>query len=97
MFVVVMKQLANSKMTIPKIDLIDMRLEEQEQYSRRTSLRFHVRVPTDQKGNIIQPVDTDGTVLKIDNNDLNVPLDIHHIGRSHPIGGVQDGKISIIE
>jgi hypothetical protein len=30
-----------------------MRLEEQEQYSRRTSLRFHnVRVPTDQKGNI---------------------------------------------
>jgi hypothetical protein len=35
-----------------KIDLIDMRLEEQEQYSRRTSLRFHnVRVPTDQKGN----------------------------------------------
>jgi hypothetical protein len=24
-----------------KIDLIDMRLEEQEQYSRRTSLRFH--------------------------------------------------------
>jgi hypothetical protein len=38
-------------------NLIDMRLEEQEQYSRRTSLRFHnVRVPTDQKGNIIQPV-----------------------------------------
>jgi hypothetical protein len=37
-----------------KIDLIDMRLEEQEQYSRRTSLRFHnVRVPIDQKGNII--------------------------------------------
>ena len=84
-------------MTIPKIDLIDMRLEEQEQYSRRTSLRFHnVRVPTDQKGNIIQPVDTDGIVLKIDNKNLNVPLDIHHIGRSHPIGEVKDGKISII-
>jgi hypothetical protein len=44
-----------------KIDLIDMRLEEQEQYSRRISLRFdNVRVPTDQKGNIIQPVDTEG-------------------------------------
>jgi hypothetical protein len=137
-----MKQLANSKMTIPKIDLIDMRLEEQEQYSmtylssnggmcgciasctncsilgciswmtfsamvgmidamkrleeqeqysRRTSLRFHnVRVPTDQKGNIIQPVDTDGIVLKIDNKNLNMPLDIHHIGRSHPIGEVKD-------
>jgi hypothetical protein len=68
-----------------KIDLIDMRLEEQEQYSRRTSLRFHnVRVPTDHKGNIIQPVDIDGIVLKICNKDLTVPLDIHHRGRSHP-------------
>jgi hypothetical protein len=37
-----------------KMELIDMRLEEQEQYSGRTSLRFHnVRVPTDLKGNII--------------------------------------------
>ena len=43
-----------------KIDLIHMRLEEQEQYFRRTSLRFpNVGVPTDQKGNIIQPVDSD--------------------------------------
>jgi hypothetical protein len=80
-----------------KIDLIDMRLEEQEQYSRRTSLRFHnVRVPTDQKGNIIQPVDTDGIDLKNCNKDLNVPLDIHHIGRYRPIGEAKDGKISII-
>ena len=68
-----------------KIYLIDMRLEEQEQYSRRTSFRFHnVRVPTDHKGNIIQPVDTDGIVLQICNKDLTVPLDIHHRGRSHP-------------
>ena len=74
-----------------------MRLEEQEQYSRRTSIRFHnVRVRTDQKGNISQPVDTDGIVLKICNKDLTVPLDIHHIGRSHPIGEAKDGKISII-
>jgi hypothetical protein len=80
-----------------KIDLIDMRLEEQEQYSRRTSLRFHnVRVPTDHQGNIIQPVDTDGIVLNICNKDLNVPLDIHHIGRSRPIGEAKDGKISIV-
>ena len=43
-----------------KIDLIHMRFEEQEQYFRRTSLRFlNVRVPTDQKGNIIQPVHTE--------------------------------------
>ena len=91
-------QLQNNNANLKaKIDLIDMRLEEQEQYSRRTSLRFHnVRVPTDQKGNIIQPVDTDGIVLKICNKDLTVPLDIHHIGRSHPIGEAKDGKISII-
>jgi predicted nucleic acid-binding Zn-ribbon protein len=56
-------QLQNNNANLKaKIDLIDMRLEEQEQYSRRISLRFdNVRVPTDQKGNIIQPVDTDGT------------------------------------
>jgi hypothetical protein len=28
--------------------------------------------------------------------DLTVPLDIHDIGRSHPIGEAKDGKISII-
>ena len=91
-------QLQNNNANLKaKIDLIDMRLEEQEQYSRRTSLRFHnVRVPTDQKGNIIQSVDTDGIILKICNKDLTVPLDIHDIGRSHPIGEAKDGKISII-
>ena len=68
-------QLQNNNANLKaKIDLIDMRLEEQEQYSRRTSLRFHnVRVPTDRKGNIIQPVDTDGIILKICNKDLTVP------------------------
>jgi hypothetical protein len=91
-------QLQNNNANLKaQIDLIDMRLEEQEQYSRWTSLRFHnARVPTDQKGNIIQPVDTHGIVLKICNKDLTVPLDIHHIGRSHPIGEANDGKISII-
>ena len=58
------KQLANSQddntKLKPKIDLIHMRFEEQEQYFRRTSLRFlNVGVPTDQKVNIIQPVDSD--------------------------------------
>ena len=74
-----------------------MRLEEQEQYSRRNSLRFHnVREPTDQKVNISQPVYTDRIVLTICKKDLTVPLDIHHIGRCHPIGEAKDGKISII-
>ena len=53
-------------------------------------------VYTDHKGNIIQPVDTDGIVLTNCIKDLNVPLDIHHIGRSRPIGEAKDGKISII-
>jgi hypothetical protein len=50
----------------------------------------------DQKGNIIQPVDTDGIVLKRCNKYLNVPLDIQHIDRSRPIGEAKDSKISII-
>jgi hypothetical protein len=49
-----------------------------------------------EKGNISQPVDTDGIILKNCNKDLTVPLDIHDIGRSHPIGETKDGKISII-
>jgi len=76
---------------------VETRIEEQEQYSRRTSLRFNnVKVPTNRKGEIIQPVDTDSIVLEICNKDLGLKLDIHHIGRSHPIGEPKDGKISII-
>ena len=41
-------------------------------------------------------LDTYGIDLKNCNKDLNVPLDIHHIGRSRPIGEAKDGKISII-
>ena len=53
-------------------------------------------VYTDHKDNIIQPVDTDGIVLTNCIKDLNVPLDIHHIGRSRPISEAKDGKTSII-
>jgi hypothetical protein len=42
------------------------------------------------------PINTDGIVLKILYKERNVPLDINHIGRSHPIGETKDGKISII-
>jgi hypothetical protein len=55
-----------------------------------------VKVPTNRKGEIIQPVDTESIVLGICNKDLGLKLDIHHIGRSHPIGEPKDGKISII-
>lgn len=80
-----------------KLDKVEERVEEQEQYSRRTSLRFNnVRVPTNSNGDIIQPIDTDSIVLQICKNQLGVKLSLNDIGRSHPIGQSRDGKISII-
>jgi hypothetical protein len=55
-----------------------------------------VKVPTNRKGEIIQPVDTDSIVLGIYNKDPSLKPDIHHIGRSHPIGEPKGGKISTI-
>ena len=91
------EQNADIKALKTKLDKAEARLEEQEQYSRRTSLRFHnVPVPTDGSGKIDKPIDTDAIVLKICKNQLKVPLEINDIGRSHPIGEMKDGKISII-
>ncbi|KAK6171695.1 hypothetical protein SNE40_018135 [Patella caerulea] len=80
-----------------KVMSLEKRLEEQEQYSRRTSLRFNtVRVPTKVSGNIITPIDTDSLVLDICKKQLGVKLNLNDIGRSHPIGEIRDGKTSII-
>lgn len=80
-----------------KIVRMESRLEEQEQYSRRTSLRFNnVKLPTDGRGNIMKQFDTDTMVLEICKNQLNVDLQKTDIGRSHPIGEIRDGKMSII-
>jgi chromosome segregation ATPase len=69
-----------------KIAELESRLESQEQYSRRTSLRFHnVRVPVDNRGQIIHPVNTDGLVMKICKDKLGIELSINDIGRSHVI------------
>jgi hypothetical protein len=47
-----------------KISNIEKRLEEHEQYSRRTSLRFsNVRVPTNGNNVVKTPIDTDSLVL----------------------------------
>ncbi|CAG2218798.1 HMCN [Mytilus edulis] len=79
-----------------KLDKIEARVEEQEQYSRRTSLRFHnVPAPTDDKGDIVKPIDTDSLILGICYKQLKLKLDTRDIGRSHPIGEIKDGKISI--
>ncbi|CAC5418066.1 unnamed protein product [Mytilus coruscus] len=80
-----------------KLDKIEARVEEQEQYFRRTSLRFHnVPAPTDVKGDIIKPIDTDSLILGICHKHLKLKLDTRDIGRSHPIGEIKDGKMSII-
>jgi hypothetical protein len=43
----------------------EIRLESQEQYSRRTSLRFHnIKVPVNERGRIIHPVNTDDLILE---------------------------------
>jgi hypothetical protein len=73
------------------------RIEEQEQYSRRTSLRFNnVKAPTNDQGEIRRPIDTDALVLNIYNTKLGLQLNTKDIGRSQPIGEVKNGKISII-
>jgi hypothetical protein len=55
------------------LDKVEERVEEQEQYSRRTSLGFNnVRVPTNSNGDIIQPIDTDSIVLQICKNQHGV-------------------------
>jgi hypothetical protein len=80
-----------------KINKLGSRIEEQEQYSRRTSLRFNnVKAPTNDRGEIRRPIDTDALVLKICNTKLGLQLNTKDIGRSHPIGEVRNGKISII-
>ena len=85
------------KMLKTKLDKVEARIEEQEQYSRRTSLRFHnVPVPTDDNGDIIKPINTDALVLDICNKNLKLNLNTRDIGRSHPIGEIKDGKIAII-
>ncbi|VDI39008.1 Hypothetical predicted protein [Mytilus galloprovincialis] len=68
-----------------KLDKIEARVEEQEQYSRRTSLRFHnVPAPTDDKGDIIKPIDTDSLILGICHKQLKLKLDTRDIADPIP-------------
>ena len=80
-----------------KIEELEFRVESQEQYSRRTSLRLHnITVPVDNRGNIKFPVDTDELALDVFNNKLGLNISINDIGRSHVIGKVRNGKSQII-
>ncbi|CAG2233614.1 unnamed protein product [Mytilus edulis] len=76
---------------------LKIRVESQEQYSRRTSLRFHnIPVPVDNHGKILHPVNTDEIVLDIIRNKLNINIDLNDIGRSHVIGKARKGRSQVI-
>ncbi|CAC5386810.1 unnamed protein product [Mytilus coruscus] len=78
---------------------LENRLEIQEQYSRRTSLRFNnIPIPVDRLsgGKIVHPVDTDNIILDICKNKLKLDVGIQDIGRSHVIGKVKQGKSQVI-
>ena len=80
-----------------RIEQLEGRLENQEQYSRRTSLRFHnIKVPVDANNHIIHPVNTDDLVLNVCNDRLNLGIQKEDIGRSHVIGNVRNGKSQVI-
>ena len=81
-----------------KINELELRVENQEQYSRRTSLRFHnIRVPLNNMGRIMHPVDTDSIILDICKNNLSITdMKKEDIGRSHVIGKPKDGKSQVI-
>jgi uncharacterized protein (UPF0147 family) len=80
-----------------KIKELESRIESQEQYSRRSSLRFHnIKVSVDERGNVKHPVYTDELILNVCNNKLGLDINLHDIGRSHIIGKVKDGKSQVI-
>ena len=77
---------------------MELRVENQEQYSRRTSLRFHnIRVPLNNMGRIKHPVDTDSIILDVCQNNLSITdMKKDDIGRSHVIGKAKDEKSQVI-
>ena len=73
---------------------LNIRLDDQEQYSRRTSLRFH-NVPCPDPRNV-HKMNTDKIVLDICNSNLEVPTTLNELGRTHPIGKVRGGNVQVI-
>lgn len=73
---------------------LEQRLDEQEQYSRRTSLRFHNIPCTDSRN--VKKMNTDQIVLDICNKHLGLSMSLNDIGRTHPIGKVRKNKTQVI-
>ena len=81
---------------LSRVSVLEKDLEEQQQYSRRTNLRFNnVNLPSN-RGKVIYPIDTDSLVLNICNDSLGQAVSLDDIGRTHTIGQIRDGKASII-
>lgn len=60
---------------------------------QKNKLRFHnVSAPTDDRGDIIKPIDTDSLILDICHKHLKLKLDTRDIGRSNLIGEIKGGK-----
>jgi hypothetical protein len=54
-------------------------LEEQQQYSRRTSLRFNnVNLPSDNRGQVIYPIDTEFVFVGVYNVSLTIWVEASH-------------------
>ena len=83
------------------VNNLEVRFEHQEQYSRRTSLRFHntgIDVPVDDRGHIIHPVNTEDIIVDICCNKLKLDISTNDISRSrHVIGKVRYGKSQVID
>jgi hypothetical protein len=57
---------------------LESRIEGQEQYSRRSSLRSHnIKVSADERGNVKHPVNTDELILNVCNNKRGLDINLH--------------------
>jgi septal ring factor EnvC (AmiA/AmiB activator) len=66
-------------------------------YFVRFSVIKTIKVPVDQRGKIIHPVDTDDLVLQVCNTKLGLDIIKTDIGRSHVIGKVNKGRLKRLE
>jgi hypothetical protein len=53
---------------------------------------LQIDVPVDNRGHIIQPVNTDDIIVDICKNKLKLDISTNDISRSHVIGKIRNGK-----
>jgi hypothetical protein len=71
---------------------LEIRMESQEQYSRRKSLKLHnIQVLVDERGRIVHPVDIDKLIPQVCNTKRGLYININVIERSR-VAKVKNGK-----